>query len=56
MCGHGMVTKKLVDEQIKLIKEGKISINKAAKTIAKPCICGIVNPKRVELLLSDLIN
>ena len=56
MCGHGMVTKKLVDKQIKLIKEGKISINKAAKTIAKPCICGIVNPKRVELLLSDLIN
>ena len=56
MCGHGIVATALVTKQIRLIKEGKITLSEAALTIAKPCICGIVNPKKTEQLLKILVE
>lgn len=56
MCGHSVVASSLVAEQIRLIKEGKVSLSEAALTIAEPCVCGIVNPKRAEQLLKDLVE
>jgi hypothetical protein len=55
MCGHGMVANNLVREMVKKIRKEKITIKDAALRLAKPCECGIFNPKRAELLLEKLL-
>lgn len=50
MCGHGMVASNLVNEMVKQIKKGKKTLQEAAVELAKPCQCGIFNPKRAEIL------
>ncbi len=52
MCGHGMVSAGIVEKMIEDIKKGKISPEKAAKKLAKPCECGIFNPTRAAELLA----
>ena len=52
MCGHGMVSANIVEKLIEDIKKGKISPQKAAKKLAKPCECGIFNPTRAAELLA----
>lgn len=54
MCGHGMVSRYLVDDLIKQIKAGSLSIEKAGIELGKPCLCGLFNPKRAEILLRKL--
>jgi len=55
MCGHGCVSAALVEEQICLVRTNKVSLSDAVSTIAKPCLCGIVNPKRTERLLQEFL-
>ena len=52
-CGHGMIASLLIEQQIGLVKGGKIEPRKAAENIARPCTCGIVNVERVESLLRE---
>ena len=52
MCGHGMVSAGMVEKMIEDIKKGKISPEKAAKKLAKPCECGVFNPTRAAELLA----
>jgi hypothetical protein len=54
MCGHGQVSRYLVDDLVAQIKAGSLSIEKAAKELGKPCLCGLFNPKRAEMLLRKL--
>ncbi len=54
MCGHGMVSRYLVDDLVKEIQAGSLSEEKAAIELAKPCLCGIFNPNRAEVLLRKL--
>ena len=56
MCGHGMVAANLVKEMLKQIKKGKKTLQEAALELARPCQCGIFNPKRAELLLEKLLR
>ncbi len=56
MCGHHCVSPQSVEHYVKQIKDEKISIEQAARELAKPCICGIVNPTRVNQVLCKLIN
>lgn len=51
MCGHGMISKQLVIQQIEAVRKGKKSIHDAAVTIAQPCVCGIFNVARAERML-----
>ncbi|MFW9948449.1 MAG: hypothetical protein ACFFDX_16605, partial [Candidatus Odinarchaeota archaeon] len=46
MCGHHCISTQSVEYYINLIREGKISIIKAAQNLAKPCVCGIFNTSR----------
>ena len=55
MCGHGMVASNLVREMVKQIKKGKKTLEEAGLELAKPCQCGIFNPKRAEELLKKII-
>ncbi len=56
MCGHGMVSRYLVDYVIRRIESGKMDIEKGAKILAKPCICGIFNTARAEMLLKKFVS
>jgi hypothetical protein len=56
MCGHGMISKKLVANMAEEVKEGKTSTHKASKKLAKPCSCGIFNTARAEELIRRMVN
>jgi len=55
MCGHGMVASNLVREMADQVKKGKKSLEEAGIELAKPCQCGIFNPKRAEKLLKKML-
>ncbi len=55
MCGHGMVASNLVREMVRQIKKGKKSLEEAGVELAKPCQCGVFNPKRAEALLEKFL-
>lgn len=54
MCGHGMISRHLVEKLIDDVKKGKKSCKKAAELMAQPCVCGIFNTKRAEQLLETI--
>jgi hypothetical protein len=51
MCGHAMVASRLVDRAITELRSGKKTAGEAARMLAEPCICGIVNMDRAARLL-----
>ncbi|MHA2474885.1 MAG: hypothetical protein ACXAES_16805 [Promethearchaeota archaeon] len=56
MCGHHTVSPQSITNYVKLIKQGKMTIEKAAAKLTKPCVCGIVNTKRIIKVLNNLIG
>jgi hypothetical protein len=54
MCGHGLVSPKLVRDVLRKVKRGKASAWEGSLIVAKPCACGIYNPHRSEEMLRDL--
>jgi|SRR5680860_246544 len=55
MCGHGLVSRYLVEETIEKVKQGKMTPQKAAIKIGHPCVCGIYNPERAEKLFEKYV-
>ena len=55
MCGHGMVASNLVREMADQVKKGKKTLEEAGIELAKPCQCGVFNPKRAEKLLKKML-
>ncbi|MFW9949646.1 MAG: hypothetical protein ACFFKA_05935 [Candidatus Thorarchaeota archaeon] len=55
MCGHHCISPQSVEYYLKLVKEGKITVEKAARYLAKPCVCGIFNISRAIDILSKLM-
>jgi hypothetical protein len=55
MCGHGLVSRHLLERLVDDIKAGRATIETAAVKLAKPCLCGLFNPNRAEILLRKLI-
>jgi len=56
MCGHGLVSGRLVKKMVQDIKKKKITAEKAAIKLAKPCLCGIFNPHRAAKLLRKMVR
>ena len=54
MCGHGMISRYLVEDVIERVKAGTISAKEGSVEIGKQCCCGIYNPDRSEKLLKAL--
>lgn len=52
MCGHGMVSARLVRRLVSEIKKGRATPEEAAKTLAHQCVCGVFNPVRAARLLA----
>jgi len=55
MCGHGMVSFNLVRRMADEVKKGLLSLEKASRTMSRPCTCGVFNPRRAEDLLRQYI-
>jgi len=55
MCGHGMVSPKLVRDVIRRIKTKRLDLWEGSLILASPCTCGIFNPYRSVEMLKDLI-
>jgi hypothetical protein len=51
MCGHGMVGFNLVRRMLDEVKLGRITPQRAAEYLMKPCWCGAFNPVRAASLL-----
>ncbi|MHA1913129.1 MAG: hypothetical protein ACW986_01815 [Promethearchaeota archaeon] len=56
MCGHHTVSPQSITNYVKLIKQGKMTIDKAAEKLTRPCVCGIVNTARIIKILDTLVN
>lgn len=56
MCGHHCISALSVEYYIDLIKKDKISVDKAAKQLARPCVCGIFNTTRAIQILNTLVK
>ena len=55
MCGHGLISFNLVQSLVKEIRRGKKSLEEAANILARPCVCGVVNPSRARDLLQAMV-
>jgi len=54
MCGHHMVSPRLVEKLVSDVKSGKISSAEAALVMNRQCVCGIFNKERACKLLQAL--
>lgn len=48
MCGHGLIASGRVRKLVEGIKKGELTPEQAARDVAKPCVCGIVNEERAR--------
>ncbi len=56
MCGHHCISPQSIIYYSELIKKKKITVEKAAKKLAEPCVCGIFNLTRAISILNELSN
>lgn len=54
MCGHGMVSPRLVSYVIDEIRKGRMTPKSAAILLARQCPCGVFNIEKAEKLLAQL--
>ncbi len=54
MCGHGLVSPALVEKLAGCVRQGRMASEEAARILARPCVCGIFNPKRAARLLEEM--
>lgn len=55
MCGHGLVAGNLVKEMVEQVRKKRKTLQEAGVELARPCQCGVFNPKRAERLLEKLL-
>ncbi|MDD5016289.1 MAG: hypothetical protein PHW73_14540 [Atribacterota bacterium] len=54
MCGHGMITEKLVKKLIEEVENHKCTAKEAAQKLSANCHCGIFNTIRAEKLMEEM--
>ncbi len=53
MCGHGMVSANYAQKMLLMVKEGRVSAERAAGYMSKFCVCGVFNPSRAKRILEE---
>jgi hypothetical protein len=56
MCGHGLVSRQLVEQQIDLVRSQKKTPQQAAAKLARNCVCGAFNPVRAADLIERYVK
>ncbi len=55
-CGHALISPYLVKDIVKKIRKGRMTSEEGAKLLVKPCVCGIGNPKKIEIILDEIVK
>jgi len=55
MCGHGLISRYLVEKLIADVKGGRKTPQEAAVLAGQPCVCGIYNPDRSAKLFAKYV-
>lgn len=55
MCGHGLISVKLVEKVIDDLKRNRSTLEEASNELGRHCVCGIFNTKRAKEILSKFI-
>ncbi|MDP6043435.1 MAG: hypothetical protein QF906_00710 [Dehalococcoidales bacterium] len=53
MCGHGLIASSFAKKMIDRVKERRLAPEKAARYMAKLCVCGAFNTSRAERILHE---
>ncbi len=56
MCGHGLIAGECVQGLAQEVRRSLMTSEEAAATLAKTCICGILNPVRAARLLNAMAS
>ncbi len=56
MCGHGLISLRRIRALVSDISSGRITADDAARDVAKPCVCGIVNMERAAEVFARLAH
>ncbi len=56
MCGHAMVSSRLILHLVDQIRKGRTTCEKAAKELSRMCDCGIFNTYRAEKILLKMVS
>jgi hypothetical protein len=56
MCGHGLISISLIKNVVDRVRSGQLNLDKAARIISGPCICGMTNPVRIKLVINRLVE
>jgi hypothetical protein len=56
MCGHGLISIHRIRALVQKIQSGLMTAAEAGEDIAKPCVCGIVNPTRAAVAFLGLAD
>lgn len=56
MCGHGLVSRRLVERVGRDVRAGRLSVQEAARIVARPCRCGAVNLEVAADIISRLAD
>jgi hypothetical protein len=56
MCGHGMISSKLVYDRLEKIRSGQMTLKEVASELGRQCVCGIFNKERAEYLLNRCLE
>jgi len=53
-CGHALISPHYVNHLLKKVRKGRMSSEEAAKSLIKPCVCGIGNTARIIKILDRM--
>ena len=53
MCGHGLIASNFAEKMIDMVKENRLAPEKAARYMAKFCVCGAFNTSRAVRILRE---
>jgi hypothetical protein len=56
MCGHGLIARNRIENLLRALRDGELTLEEAAADIALPCSCGIGNKERAEKIFTRLSN
>jgi len=56
MCGHSLISKKLIKDQINRVGSRTITAHQAADELARQCVCGLFNTTRAVKLIEKYVE
>lgn len=56
LCGHGLISRYMVEYVVEEIKAGRMSMADGARKIGEPCYCALFNVARTEEVLRKILK